>query len=125
MIDPQDIVESVSDIQEPITYESVKPSIEGIVAAENALAAIKQRSFSGRHPELGKMIKCQVCKARHRTTVNCTVTFTTVVDRGPNERTVPERIASQNTAKGVVGAAAFKGKRIKPHFNKRAKALRH
>jgi hypothetical protein len=44
-----------------------------IVAAEQATEAIleyekafKQRSFSGRHPELGPMIKCVECGRRHR-----------------------------------------------------------
>jgi hypothetical protein len=30
-------------------------------AAFQAIQAIRSRSFSGRHPELGKMLKCQVC----------------------------------------------------------------
>lgn len=36
------------------------------LAAEKALAAIRQRSFSGRHPDLGPMIKCGQCGLRHR-----------------------------------------------------------
>lgn len=39
---------------------------ESKAASDQALAEIKNRSFSGRHPELGKMIKCQVCGLRHR-----------------------------------------------------------
>lgn len=27
---------------------------------------LSERSFSNRHPELGRMFKCQVCKTRHR-----------------------------------------------------------
>lgn len=36
---------------------------------------VKQRSFSGRHPELGKMVKCQICKTRHRSSQICIQTF--------------------------------------------------
>jgi hypothetical protein len=31
----------------------------------------KDRSFSERNPELGKMIKCQVCLRRHRSSIVC------------------------------------------------------
>lgn len=41
-------------------------SPEAIAAANAALGSIEDRSFSGRHPELGKMINCQVCHRRHR-----------------------------------------------------------
>lgn len=43
-----------------------KTSPEVIAAAEAALGDIKERSFSGRHAELGKMINCKVCNRRHR-----------------------------------------------------------
>lgn len=33
---------------------------------QQALAGIRGRSFSGRNPHLGKMIKCQFCNRRHR-----------------------------------------------------------
>lgn len=35
-------------------------------AALRAIEAIHDRSFSGRHRELGKMIKCGACGMRHR-----------------------------------------------------------
>lgn len=40
-----------------------------ILAKENFEKAFKQRSFSERNPELGKMIKCQLCGQRHRDSV--------------------------------------------------------
>lgn len=45
-----------------------RASPEAVTAAEEALGDIKQRSFSGRHAELGKMINCPVCRRRHRRT---------------------------------------------------------
>src|SRR6267142_6448767 len=38
-------------------------------AAAKAIKEIHARSFSGRYPELGKMIKCSVCNRRHRASV--------------------------------------------------------
>jgi hypothetical protein len=35
----------------------------------------KEKSFSGRHPELGKMVKCQICSRRHRSSLICLQTF--------------------------------------------------
>lgn len=43
-----------------------KTSPEVIAAADAALGGIADRSFSGRHAELGKMINCKVCNRRHR-----------------------------------------------------------
>jgi hypothetical protein len=40
-------------------------------AIENFKKTFENRSFSGRHPELGKMIKCAVCGRRHRSSVVC------------------------------------------------------
>lgn len=57
--------------------EILKPTAEGIEAADEVLAAIKGRSFSGRHPELGRMIKCQVCRNRHRESIKCKQKFAT------------------------------------------------
>lgn len=47
-----------------------------------ATAEIVGRLFSGRHPELGKMINCVVCGLRHRTANKCVQNFTyTVKDK--------------------------------------------
>jgi hypothetical protein len=42
-----------------------KPTAEGQQAAAEAIKKIHQRSYAERN-NLGKMIKCQVCKLRHR-----------------------------------------------------------
>lgn len=51
-----------------------KATIEGIIAAEKALAEIRLRSFSGRNPELGKMINCH-CGLRHRASIKHEVRY--------------------------------------------------
>ena len=106
---------------EPIELEAPKPTAQGMVAAVLALEEIKRRSFSGRNPELGKMIKCQVCQRRHRSSIKCEQKFVYLyteedLETGESKdvyRTAPE------TKKGIIGAAAFKGKRLKPHPNQR------
>src|SRR6266478_7173240 len=59
-----DIGEEVSNS----TEMEFKASPEALAAAEEALGDIKDRSFSGRNAELGKMINCKVCSCRHRRT---------------------------------------------------------
>ena len=63
---------------------------------------ISERSFSGRHPELGKMFNCQICGLRHRSSIIC------------KENIV---VPTAQTRKGVYGAAAFAKKRIKSHHS--------
>lgn len=122
-------------IQTP-EFEPPKPTAKGLVASILALEEIKRRSFSGRHPELGRMIKCQVCRLRHRDSLKCEQKFvelwveedletgekTTVyaVSAQPEGVEIPSQIsAEQPTFKQVVGAAVVKGKRLKPHPNRR------
>lgn len=66
------------------------------------------KSYGDRHPELGKMIKCQVCNQRHRGSP-CIAVYAKNEDGS-------ERLADQGTNKGVYGAAKFKG-RILKHRN--------
>jgi hypothetical protein len=84
--------------------QSPSATIEGITAAEKALQEIRDRSFSGRNAHLGKMINCAVCGLRHR----------------QNERKCEQKIVTPaaNTTKGILGAARFKGKRLKPRGKK-------
>ncbi len=106
---------------ESIELEAPKPTVEGAIASIQALAEIRGRSFSGRHPELGKMIKCAICSRRHRSSIKCEQKFKELhieedLETGEKEiiyATVPK------TRNGIVGAAAFKGKRLKPHPNRR------
>jgi hypothetical protein len=89
-----------------------------------------QKSFSERHPELGKMIKCAICLSRHRANERgCGQVFTFRVgdyeifredekgDLVPAYRTCVQP-DSKPTMKQIVGAAQFKKKRLKQHPNK-------
>lgn len=94
---------------------SVSP--EAVAAADVALGDIKHRSFSGRHPELGKMIKCQVCNRRHRQP-QCTAEYKQLwmdEDVETGERTIVYATVplhnQKPTIKAVFGAKQFKGKR--------------
>jgi hypothetical protein len=110
----------VSDVENYAVENQVelepKPTETGTQAAAETLAAIRQRSFSGRHPELGKMVKCQVCSRRHREQITkCVQVFSK--DAQNNERSLAR---VRQTVKTVFGAAQFKGKRLRPPLSKRA-----
>lgn len=104
--------------EEEIKFTPVSQEVQAAVAA--ALGAIEDRSFSGRHPELGKMIKCPVCRLRHRDAIKCGQRFTELYieeDLETGIKTTVFALAPQ-TRNGIVGAAQFKGKRIHPHPNR-------
>lgn len=112
-------------------------------AIEAANSTIEARSFSERHPELGKMINCQVCRRRHRATNvaykkkgkvvalhnKCEQVFTNRVgdyelfredakgELVPDYRTAihPD---SRPTSKQVMGRASVAKKRFHPHPSK-------
>lgn len=77
----------------------------------------REETFSGRNPELGKMMKCPVCARRHRSSHTCQPKYATVpgFDDEGKEIEIP-LIAAQNTRFGVHGKANFKG-RILRHRN--------
>jgi len=109
-------------------FEPPKPTAGGLVASVLALEEIKRRSFSGRHPELGKMIKCQVCQKRHRDSIKCEQKFVELwieEDLETGEKTsihaelVPPKGRRNLTFKQTYGAAVVKGKRLHPHPNSR------
>jgi hypothetical protein len=101
-------------------------------AVSNALHKIHNRSFSDRHPELGKMINCVHCDLRHRESErNCQQQFAhrwIVVD-GEKVYTDEQLIAGktpetetvliEKKLRLFVGAKPFKGKRKNPPLNKR------
>jgi hypothetical protein len=49
--------------------DKVNSKMKVLMATEKFKKEFKQRSFSGRNPELGKMIKCVQCGLRHRDNV--------------------------------------------------------
>ena len=102
-------------------------------------ATLRNRTFSGRNTNLGRMIKCQICGRRHRENwqaggvqYRCVQQFakprymfiTTeageIVPVPADQR--PDMTANyrqaQPTQKGILGAAAFAKKRRLPHHNK-------
>ena len=105
------------------------PTVIGQEAAAKVLKEIRGRSFSGRNPSLGKMIKCQFCLTRHRQNERvCEQIFATgrydlrdpklLLIAGQTPETTPTPPHSQ--IKVVLGAANVKGKRRRPPLNKRA-----
>jgi hypothetical protein len=119
-------LESVPEV-EPAKF-NVSEEVQKAVDA--ALSAITHRSYSERHPELGRMFKCQVCKLRHRGTP-CEQVFTSRIgdyeyyrEDEKGELVLDFRTAVRPdeppTKRQIIGAAAFKGKRLKPPLNKRA-----
>src|SRR5690349_5834443 len=85
----------------------------------------RERTFSGRNPQLGKMINCAICDRRHREYPACKLIYATHDKQGnvyqeifDGDNWVPMAMqASNETHKGVLGAAAFKRKRINPHHS--------
>lgn len=104
---------------------------EMLAAVETFTREREAKSFSERHPELGKMINCVVCLQRHRKARVCVsvyaktpdevfvgeggkVTLVPVTTRNEDGSVIPKpMLADQNTAKGVMGAARFAGRRNK------------
>lgn len=108
--------EKIAEI-EPIPTET------GQQAAEKALEEIRNRSFSGRNPELGKMIKCQFCGLRHHQNERkCEQKFATDENGVEYGKLMPSEGLTGFTARQMLGAQRFAKKRIHPHSNRWAKA---
>jgi hypothetical protein len=100
----------LSSEEVPPVLESV-PTEAGIKAAQAAIQAIRERSFSGRHPELGRMINCQFCDTRHRENERkCSQTFAVEL--------TPTKDREHLTHKQIFGASRFAKKRLNPHSNR-------
>lgn len=73
--DTEAVLESVGpslvpeDVIEETITRSPSEMIELIRATERFKVVLTERSFSGRNPELGPMIKCAQCGQRHRDNV--------------------------------------------------------
>lgn len=93
-------------------------------AVFEALEAIRNRSFSGRNPQLGKMINCHVCSTRHRSYPACIIKYA----KGSRYDMLPESekkemVIEPTTIKQLVGARQFARKREHPHPSKRGLQL--
>lgn len=99
------------NLLQPTLHPTVQKALDAFNAERTA------QSFSGRNPELGKMVNCPVCDRRHRSSHTCTPIHSEVIryDENDNEVKVP-LVANQNTRKGVHGAKNFRG-RILRHRN--------
>ena len=100
------------NVQDPKT-------LAGNRAVANAVNALRARSFSERHQELGKMLNCYVCDRRHREPA-CTPKYYEIeyIMMDDSVKTF-EMVADQETRKGVLGAAVFAKKRFLPHHSKK------
>jgi len=101
-------------------------------AIDAALAAVLNRPYAARNPQLGKMINCQVCRSRHRKNEKqCEQVFTHRVDHdnyellreNDNGELVPDyrtctKEGERPTMKQLMGASAFNKKRFHPHPSK-------
>ena len=123
--------ELIQDASDEIVIKP--PSEETLALVASALGDISNRSFAGRHPELGKMFRCSGCRTRHRGTP-CEIKYKylfTEEDTETGEKTdvfatvpLPEQIErglkaeppKRQFVKAIVGAALTKGKRKYPHF---------
>ena len=93
------------------TQSALSTSGNYVQAIEQYFEAQKFKSFSQRHPELGKMVNCGVCGMRHRSIHKCEQRFVTPL-------TPPEGLTDL-TKNQIFGRAAFAKKRIMPHYSKK------
>lgn len=107
-----------------------KVSEELQIAIATALLTIQRTSFAKRHPELGKMVNCPVCRTRHRVNERkCEQVFTYRMkdyelmkdneagESVPDYRTCIEE-GTRPTRNQMMGRAAFAKKRFHPHPSK-------
>lgn len=109
----EDEDEQGRNLNEDGTFHICKSSL-----VEQALKAISERSFSGRHPELGRMVNCQICGLRHRQNERkCEQKFATETKQGEplQGELVPPEGLTQLTKKQVYGAKLFAKRRTRPH----------
>ena len=82
-------------------------------AADAFFSERESKSYSARHPELGRMINCWVCDKRHRSSRVCVPAYGRVAGEINDKDEVVIVTKRQRD-----GAAAYKGKRILRHRNK-------
>lgn len=93
---------------------------DALKAAVNAYRKrFEARSYSERHPELGRMLKCQICLTRHRSSKVCSQKFAVGTHDTAPECEKKLLVASQTTIKGVWGALGFAKKRRNVHHSHR------
>ena len=86
---PKEGERTIMDDQSFTSPETNESNQELVQAVEKFDAEYRDRSFSGRHPELGRMIKCDGCGRRHRSSIIHERKFATDIKGVP----CPPRIA--------------------------------
>jgi hypothetical protein len=104
----------MADRSEDQEFKPVSQEVSDLVT--KTLSDIRGRSYSERHPELGRMMNCQVCNRRHREP-QCQPRYHvlyTEEDPDTGETNDVLAVCQQQTLKGRIGATQFKHKRMKP-----------
>jgi hypothetical protein len=101
----------MSDEQEVLESPSISEELKQAIAEFRE--TFKERTFSQRHPELGKMINCYVCGLRHRSAQVCEQRFAKV-RVGDTDQT---RQTGPVNPKRRYGMGS--NKRINPHWNRK------
>lgn len=116
------MTENLNPEVEKLEFKELEPVVKA--AIEKFHEERRHKTFSERHPELGRMINCQVCSRRHRESIKCVQNFKylyTLEDTETGEKTDVFATATPHgekpTYRQMIGAAVFKGKRRRPHPN--------
>lgn len=124
---------SDTTLNAPVEPKPLTPSEELQRTVAEALTVLERRSFSERHPELGKMVNCRVCSTRHRVNERkCKQVFTYRIgdyelyredEQGelvPAYRTAmrPDEKPTKNQLHGAPKMANFSMPRYHPHPSK-------
>jgi len=109
-VDTENVVTQADDV---VSEQANAASEELLKAVESFHQSFKERSFSGRHKELGKMINCGVCGRRHRKSEVCEQRFAKVRIGHSEEY----RQTTPVNPKPRLGIGPKK--RMNPHFSKR------
>lgn len=94
-----------------VVVDPVKKALDEAVAEFEA--DFKERSFSGRHKDLGKMKNCAVCGRRHREAEVCVQRFAKVQVGGD-----PDNLRQTGPVRPKLRFGIGPGRRQKPHFSK-------
>jgi len=110
-----------------VSEQANAASADLLKAVESFQQSFRERSFSGRNPDLGKMINCGVCGWRHRSSVVCEQRFAKVRIGHKEIRElakkynliIPDQFRQTEPVNPKPRLGIGPKKRIKPHFSKR------
>lgn len=110
-MDTEDVVTQVDNV----ASEQVNAASEDVLKAiESFKESFRDRSFSGRNKDLGKMIKCRVCSRRHRSSQVCEYRFARVRINHSREEYRQTEAMNPKPRLGIGPK-----NRMLPHFSKR------